>query len=114
MEQSLDHFLIKIPEPQQSCLLFLRQYFIEEMSLEENWKFNTPFYYYKGKWFCYLSYSAKRKHEIYIGFVRGYLINLPNLVSEGRKQIKVFRINPEKDIDVKVLKKIIITLKKTY
>ena len=112
MEQSLDNFFLKIPEPQQSTLLFLRQFFMEEMQLQESWKFNTPFYYHKGKWFCYLSYSAKRKHEIYIGFVRGYLIEYPQLVSEGRKQ--VYRINPEKDIDIKALKKITMLLKKCY
>jgi len=93
MDQLLDSFFLKIPEPQQSCLLFLRQFFINELKLDEAWKFNTPFYYFKGKWFCYLSYSAKRKHEIYIGFVKGHLIEFPNLVSEGRKQIKVYRIN---------------------
>ena len=48
MEQSLDSFFLKIPEPQQSTLLFLRHFFIEEMSLQESWKFNTPFYYYKN------------------------------------------------------------------
>ncbi|MFN8117570.1 MAG: DUF1801 domain-containing protein [Bacteroidia bacterium] len=114
MEQSLDSFFLKIPEPQQSALLFLRQFFIEELSLEENWKFNTPFYYYQGKWFCYISYSAKRKHEIYIGFVKGFLVEHPYLLSEGRKQIKVYRINPEKDIDIKTLKKIVGLLKKQY
>lgn len=114
MEQSLDNFFLKIPEPQQSTLLFLRQFFMNEIGLQETWKFNTPFYYYNGKWFCYLSYSAKRKHEIYIGFVRGYQVEYRNLVSEGRKQIKVYRINPEKDIDIKALKKISALLKKCY
>lgn len=114
MDQSLDSFFLKIPEPQQSALLFLRQFLIGDIMLQEDWKFNTPFYYYKGKWFCYISYSAKRKHEIYIGFVKGYLIDYPNLVSEGRKQIKVYRINPENDIDVKALKKITTLLKKQY
>ena len=114
MEQSLDNFFLKIPEPQQSTLLFIRQFFMNEMGLQENWKFNTPFYYYKGKWFCYISYSAKRKHEIYIGFVKGYQIEYPNLLSEGRKQIKVYRINPEQDIDIKALMKITALLKKCY
>lgn len=114
MELSLDNFFIKIPEPQQSALLFLRRFFIEEMALQEHWKFNTPFYYYKGKWFCYLSYSAKRKHELYIGFVRGNQVDYPDLVSEGRKQIKVYRINPEQDIDVTSLRKISSLLKKCY
>jgi hypothetical protein len=114
MEQSLDQFFLKIPEPQQSALLFLRQFFIEEIHLQETWKFNTPFYYFKGKWFGYISYSAKRKHEIYVGFVKGYLVVHPHLLSEGRKQIKVYRINPENDIDIKTLKKIITLLKKCY
>ena len=87
---------------------------MNEIGLQETWKFNTPFYYYNGKWFCYLSYSAKRKHEIYIGFVRGYQVEYRNLVSEGRKQIKVYRINPEKDIDIKALKGICKLLKAIY
>ena len=114
MEQSLDNFFLKIPEPQQSALLFLRQFFLEGMKLQEAWKFNTPFYYYEGKWFCYISYSAKRRHEIYIGFVKGYLIDHPDIVSENRKQIKIYRINPEKDIDIKALKKITNSLKNFY
>jgi hypothetical protein len=114
MDRSIDNFFLTIPEPQQSTLLFLRRFFIEEMNLQEHIKFNTPFYNFNGKWFCYLSYSSKRKHEIYIGFVKGCQIEFPNLVSEGRKQIKVYRINPEKDIDAKALKKITALLKKLY
>ncbi len=114
MSEIIDQFFLKIPEPQQSALLFLRKYLIEEIGLEEHWKFNTPFYYFKKKWFCYISYSAKRKHEIYIGFVRGNQIEFPNLVSEGRKQIKVLRINPNKDIDIDALKQISKLLKKLY
>jgi hypothetical protein len=114
MSEIIDQFFLKIQEPQQSALLFLRHYLIEEIGLEENWKFNTPFYYFKNKWFCYISYSAKRKHEIYIGFVRGYQIEFPNLISEGRKQIKILRINPEQDIDVHSLQRICILLKELY
>ena len=114
MEHQADNFFLTIPEPQQSTLLFLRQFFTEEINLQEHIKFNAPFYNYNGKWFCYLSYSSKRKHEIYIGFVKGYQIEFPNLVSEGRKQVKLYRINPEKNIDVKALKKITTLLKKLY
>lgn len=114
MEHRVDDFFLTIPEPQQSTLLFLRQFFTAELNLQEHIKFNTPFYNYNGKWFCYLSYSSKRKHEIYIGFIKGYQIEFPNLVSEGRKQVKLYRINPEKNIDVKALKKITTLLKKLY
>ena len=114
MEQSIDEFFLKIPEPQRSALLYVRRFFTEEMGLEEHIKFNTPFYNFKNKWFCYLSYSQKRKHEIYIGFVKGHKITFPGLESEGRKQIKVYRIDPEKDINVKALKKISEMLKDHY
>lgn len=114
MDHLLNQYFLNLPEPHQSTLLFLRHFFTEEISLEEHWKFNTPFYYYKGKWFCYLSYSKKRNHEIYIGFVKGYLVQHPKLLSEGRKQIKVYRLNPNKDINIKELKTISNLLMKQY
>ena len=114
MDKHLDNFFLTVPEPQQSALLYLRHFFIEEMGLQENWKFNTPFYYYGGKWFCYLSYSEKRHHEIYIGFVKGYLVNHKKLLSEGRKQIKVYRIDATNDINAVELTKITKLLKAQY
>jgi hypothetical protein len=114
MDHLLSQYFLNLPEPQQSALLFLRRFFIDDVKLEEHWKFNTPFYYFNGKWFCYLSYSKKRNNEIYIGFVKGYLVNHPKLLSEGRKQIKVYRINPNKDINVKELKAIVNLLFKQY
>ncbi len=113
MQSLTDNYFLTLPEPSQSALLYLRSFLIEEMQLSETWKFNTPFYYYKNKWFCYLSYS-KKKDETYIGFVQGYKIEFPNLVSEGRKQIKIYKINPHKNINQKDLKKIIALLKKLY
>jgi hypothetical protein len=112
--ESVDHFFLSIPEPQRSALLFLRNFLTREIGLDEHIKFNTPFYNYKGKWFCYISYSAKRKHEIYIGFVKGFMVEFPKLENEGRKQVKIYRINPEKDIDVVALKKITALLKQYY
>lgn len=114
MDKHLDNFFLTVPEPHQSALLYLRQFFIEEMGLQESWKFNTPFYYYEGKWFCYLSYSKKRHHEIYIGFVKGYKVNHIKLLSEGRKQIKVYRIDATKDINAIELIKITKLLKAQY
>lgn len=114
METNLDNFFLTIEEPHQSALLFLRQFFMRDMGLEENRKFNTPFYYYNGKWFAYLSYNKKRNHEIYIGFVKGFKVEHPKLLAEGRKQIKVYRIIAEKDINVKELGKITKLLKNQY
>lgn len=102
-----------MPEPEQSAFLFLRQFFKNEIDLQESIKFNTPFYYYKSKWFCYLSYG-KKKNDIYVGFLNGYKVSHPKLVAEGRKQVKIYKIFPEKDINAKELMSICKLLKKVY
>ena len=114
MENHQGNFFLTVPEPYQSALLYIRQFFIEEMGLQERWKFNTPFYYYEEKWFGYLSYNKKRNHEIYIGFIKGYKINHAKLLSEGRKQVKVYRIDATKDINATELTKIVLLLKAQY
>ena len=86
---------------------------MNEMGLTEAWKFNTPFYYYKNKWFCYLIY-IKKKDETYISFVLGNKIESPNLLSEGRKQMKIYKINPNENINILELKEIVSSLKNFY
>ena len=113
MQSITDNYFLTLPEPSQSALLYLRQFFIDEIGLTEVWKFNTPFYYYKNKWFCYLIY-IKKKDETYISFVLGNKIEFPNLVSEGRKQMKIYRINPNENINNSELKEIVALLKKFY
>lgn len=114
MEKNLTNYFLTLEEPYQSTLLFLRQFFITEIGLKESWKFNTPFYYYNEKWFCYLSYNKKKNHEIYIGFVKGFEVKHSKLLAEGRKQIKVYRINAENDINIEELEKISKLLKDQY
>ncbi len=113
MQSITDNYFLTLPEPSQSALLYLRQFFMYEMGLTEAWKFNTPFYYYKNKWFCYLIY-IKKKDEAYISFVLGNKIEFPNLLSEGRKQMKIYRINANENIDNSELKEIVALLKKFY
>ena len=104
MLNHLDNYFFSLDEPHRSCLLFLRHFILDHSAdLSEQWKFNTPFYYFKGKWFCYISYHKKTK-KIYLAFILGYKMKHKKLVSEGRKQIKVFYIDTEEDIDVKSLK----------
>lgn len=81
----------------------MREFILRYSSdITEGWKFNTPFYYYKGKWMAFISYGHKN-HEIYIAFVNGYKMTHPALKSEGRKKQKIYRINPNADIDIKTL-----------
>ena len=106
MRESIDHYFNLLNEPERGCLLYLRKSLLAfSDKITEQRKFNTPFYYYNNKWLCYISYHKKTK-KVYIGFIHGYLMKHPKLLAEGRKQIKVFYIEPEKDIDIKSLKKI--------
>jgi hypothetical protein len=107
MGESIDHYFNSQDDPSRSCLLFLRRFILDfSEKIEEQRKNNTPFYYYQKKWFCFLSYHSITK-EIYISFVNGNKIDHPLLVSEGRKKMKIFRVDPSKDIDVVTLTEIL-------
>ncbi|MCE3226943.1 MAG: hypothetical protein K0S32_1494 [Bacteroidetes bacterium] len=102
-----DNFFHSLQEPYRSCLLFLQKFIREQHDgISEEWHFNTPFYYYNKKWLGFISYHPKTK-EIYISFTDGHLMKHKSLKSEGRKKARIFRVDPEKDIDVKALKEIL-------
>lgn len=113
MEDQIDNYFLTLPEPEQSALLFLHQFLMNDIGLQFKRKFNTPFYYYNGKWFCFVSYDGK-KRDIYISFVKGNQVTHPKLLSEGRKQMKIYKILPKKNINVNELIKISNALKKCY
>jgi hypothetical protein len=102
-----DNFFHSLSEPYKSCLLFLQAFMLQHSErITESWKFNTPFYYYDKKWLGFISYHPKTK-EIYISFTDGCNIQHPSLVSDGRKKAKIFRVEPNEDIDVVSLKKVL-------
>ena len=64
MLNALDNYFLKQEEPAKSCLLFLRNYILEQdANINETWKYGMPFYYYQGKMFCYL-WTDKKTGEI--------------------------------------------------
>lgn len=113
MEEPIDNFFLSLPEPEQSTLLFLHQFLTSDMQLQTERKFNTPFYYYQGKWFGFLDYH-KKKRSIHISFVKGNMTSHSKLLSEGRKKMKIYKINPEINIDVNELREVITLLKSKY
>lgn len=112
MLNPLENYFLKQPEPQQSCMLFLRKWLMEQ-GLDEQYKYMTAMYYFKEKTFCYLSYSSKT-NKLYVGFIKGHLMKHAKLMQEGRKQIKVLYLNPEKDLPIKTLTEIVKMAKKLY
>ena len=100
MLRELDRFFLDQPEPNKSCFMALRQVILKlSPLLTEHWKYKLPFYYYMGKPFCYL-WQDKKTTQPYIGIVKGKHLDNPLLVQGNRKKMKIFLINPEKDLPV--------------
>ncbi|PBQ31487.1 hypothetical protein CNR22_06820 [Sphingobacteriaceae bacterium] len=107
MQNSVDHYFNSLEEPFRSCLLYLRTFllgFSDEIS--EKRSNNTPFYYYRKKSIGFISYDPKTK-DIYFSFTNGHKIEHPKLASEGRRKMKIFKVDPEKDVDIDNLREIL-------
>lgn len=104
MLNQIDNYFFTLPEPEQSCLLFIRQFILDtHQGISEHWHYNTPFYYYRGHWMCYISYN-KKSGITYLAFIHGRHLEHKKLLSEGRKQVKVFYLDTAADLDIKSLK----------
>jgi hypothetical protein len=70
-----------------------------------------PFFYYKGKRFCYL-WIHKKYRKPYIGIVDGNKVNHPDLLMEKRARMKILLLDPDKNLPLKkinsILRKVVI------
>lgn len=97
--KELDHFYSGLQEPAQACFLALRDIVLStDVDVTEAWKYQLPFFCYKGKMFCYLWHDKKRNMP-YVGFVEGNRLTHPLLLQEKRERMKIFLVDPLKDID---------------
>ncbi|MFK8038423.1 MAG: DUF1801 domain-containing protein [Crocinitomicaceae bacterium] len=103
MLTELETFFRLKPEPQQSCLYFLRSKLTSfDPNIRETYKWKLPFYTYKGKMFCYLWMDKKNDYP-YVCFTKGGEMHHPELIQGDRKKMKAFYINPYEDIDIETL-----------
>ena len=113
MRETDDYFL-KQEEPAKSCLLFLRHYILTyKAEISEGWRYGMPFYFYKGKRFCYL-WVQKKSRVPYVGIVDGKLLHHPELIQEGRSRMKILLIDPQKDVPLKTLRTVLDASLKLY
>ncbi len=54
-----------------------------------------------------LHHLSKKQKTPYLGFIHGHKLKHKQLLSEARKQIKVYYLDPEKDIDIKTLRELV-------
>jgi len=111
-----EEYIFNQPELYRS-IIFNLQITIESQipDLELLYKWKTPFYYYKGKPFCYLNVSHKRKY-VDLGIVKGFEIknHQEKLISENRSIMKSLRYSSLEEINNTILVEIIQELSKLY
>ena len=104
MVEYLNGYYLTKEEPHKSCLLALRSIILEQDDhITETVKWGMPCFCYKKKMFCYL-WTDKQSHKPYLLFVEGNHLDHPQLEKGNRSRMKIFRINPEKDLPVKTIK----------
>lgn len=110
MLRPIDNYFLQKEEPFKSCLQFLREYILKfDNDITERWLYGMPFFYYKGKRFCYL-WIHKKYRKPYIGVVDGNKINHPDLIAEKRSRMKILLLDADKNLP---LRKINAVLKRT-
>lgn len=103
----VDNYYLNKKEPNQSCLLALRSIILnQDKFITETQKYGMPCFCYNKTVFCYL-WTDKKTDEPYILFVEGKLLNFPELEAGKRSRMKIFRVNPNKDLPLKSIKNIL-------
>lgn len=74
--------------------------------ITETRKYGMPCFCYKGKMFCYL-WVDKKTDEPYFLMVEGNHLKHPDLETGTRSRMKIFRINPHKDLPIDTINFII-------
>lgn len=98
-----DHFFMQQSEPNKSCLLALKSIVLEHHAdISSAWKYGMPFFYFKGRMFCYL-WVHKKTGQPYLGFVEGKHLNHPLLIQEKRARIKIMLFDANGDLPIETI-----------
>ena len=107
MFNSIDQFYQNKPEPVKGSLLALRDIILAtDDELRETSKYGMPCFTLGVKPICYL-WTDKKTGEPYILFVSGKQLNFDELETGNRAKMKILRINPEADLPLESIRKIL-------
>ncbi|HEX8378588.1 MAG TPA: DUF1801 domain-containing protein [Pedobacter sp.] len=107
MIREVDSYYLNKEEPNKSCLLALRSIILEQdKKITETQKWRMPCFCYKKKMFCYL-WTDKKTDNPYILLVEGRHLVHPELEVGKRSRMKIFRVNPNKDLPLETIKNIL-------
>lgn len=94
----IDNWFLSQEEPAGTVLSYLRKSILSMSDdITESWSYAMPFYYYRGRRFCYLRIDRNTGWP-YIGIVDGNRIKHPGLERGTRSRMKIMLIDPRKDI----------------
>lgn len=98
-----DKYYLDEQEPNKSCLLSLRKIILEQdEAVSETRKYGMPCFCYQKKTFCYL-WTDKKTDKPYILFVEGKHLEHPQLEKGNRSRMKIFRVEPSKDLPLRTI-----------
>jgi hypothetical protein len=98
-----DQYYLRKDEPVKGCLLALRDMILtQDSNITETQKWGMPCFSYKDTIFCYL-WTDKKTNEPYILFVEGKRLLHPELEEGNRAKMKIFRVDPNKDLPTKTI-----------
>jgi hypothetical protein len=107
MIRDVDSYYLNKEEPNKSCLLALRHIILgQDENVTETRKWGMPCFCYKKKMFCYL-WTDKKTEEPYLLMVEGKYLTHPNLEVGMRSRMKIFRVNPKKNLPIKTIEEIL-------
>jgi len=105
--EKMDHFYLDYEEPIKSCLLALRDIILRQnLEISAAWKYGMPFFYFRGKMFCYL-WVRKKSGQPYLGMVEGKHFDQPFLLQEKRSRIKIMLFDPNEDLPLETIESIL-------
>jgi hypothetical protein len=107
MAEQLDNYYLDNEEPNKGCLLALRSIILDQdTNVTETRKWGMPCFCYKKKIFCYL-WTDKNTYEPYILMAEGKYLDHPELEAGDRSRMKIFRVNPNKDLPIRAIENIL-------
>lgn len=107
MEHPIDNFYRRQSEENQEVFLAIRHFLKSyHVKIEETMKYGLPYFLYDSKMLCYF-WKDKKTNEPYVGFAKGKFLEHHKLIQGDRKLVKVFHLNPNKDLPIKEFREVL-------
>ena len=114
MLNTFNSYYFKQREPNQSCLLALRDFILNQDPLiTESLKWGTPCFSFKNRMFCFLALT-KDNQSPYLLLVEGQQIDHPLLETGTRKRMKSLPLDATQDLPFVAIQEILATALHLY